>query len=127
MTIRDALAGRRSALPVGIAFGVVFGGIAALRGDLGFAAFAFALLSLFGAVLAFAPSEWAISQTSDADERQSALNDQAVRYAYMAVVTVAVVGFGVEIWRDTPGPFTLIAAIGGGTHMTSLAILRRRN
>jgi len=112
--------------PVGIAFGLVFGGIAALRGDFGFAAYAFLLLSMFGAVLAYLPSEWAISQSGDADERQRALNDEAMRLAYMAVVTVAVGGFGVELWRGKPGPFAAIAAVGGFTHMAALAVLRRR-
>jgi hypothetical protein len=126
MTIRSALASRRSALPAGIAFGSVFGGISLFRGDLGMAAFAFVLLSGFGAVLAYAPTEWAVSQTEDADERQRALNDEAMRWAYLTVVCVTAVGFGFEIWRGDPGPFTLIGAVGGFTHMAALAILGRR-
>jgi hypothetical protein len=126
MTIRSALAKRKSAFPVGIAFGVVFGGIAGVRGDLAFAAFALGLMSVFGAVLAFAPTEWAVSQSGEADERQRALNDEAVRCAYGVVVVVAVVGAGVELWRGDPGPFTLISAVGGFTHMGALAILGRR-
>lgn len=48
------------------------------------------------------------------------------QHAYSAVVCVTVAGFLIELARGRPGPFMLISAVGGFTHMGALALLRRR-
>lgn len=42
------------------------------------------------------------------------------------MITVAVVGFLWEVAQGDPGPFTLIAAVGGGTHIVATIVLRSR-
>lgn len=106
--------------------GLAVGGLALAGGRPGTALFSVALLAGFGAVLAYSPTEWAAVQSSDADERGNRINEQAMVLAYLAVIVVAVVGFGVEVYRGTTGPFTLICAVGGATHGGSIAVLRRR-
>lgn len=113
--------------PFSIGLGTVLGGLALAGGDTGMALFSVALLSAFGAVLAFTNWEWSVIQGPTADERQTTINLRAVETAYLAVISVAVSGFCVEIFRGTPGPFTLVASVGGFTHMSAIAVLRRRS
>jgi hypothetical protein len=126
MTTKAPFRSRKLLFPFGVALGLVCAVAYARRGEYGQAVFAVVLMTTFGAALAFSPSEWAVAQGRDADERQRAINDQAVRHAYGAVIVVAVGGFLVELYRGTAGPFTLISAVGGFVHMASLAILQRR-
>ena len=98
----------------------------AIAGNYGQAAFSLALLLAFGGFLSFSNSEWAVAQSAAADERQRSLNEQALRYAYLAVISVAVAGFFTELARGRTGAFTLVCAVGGFTHGISLAILKRR-
>jgi hypothetical protein len=91
------------------------------------AIFGFLLLAAFGTFFGFSRSELAVIGGPDADERQREIDNEAVRIAYMAVVTVAVCGFLWELTRgDGPGAFTLIGFVGGFTHMAATAYLRRR-
>ena len=108
------------------ALGLAVGGLALAGGRPGTALFSVVLLAGFGAVLAYSPTEWATVQSPTADERGTKINEQAMVVAYLAVVVVAVIGFGVEMYRGTAGPFTLICAVGGATHGGSIAFLRRR-
>ena len=87
---------------------------------------AFVLIFGLGLVLAYSKSEWAAVQSDAADERQKSINDEAVRFAYMAVLLVAIAGFVTELLRGDTGPFTLICAVGGFSHMAAVAFLRRR-
>lgn len=88
------------------------------------AAVSFMAMTALGAVFGFSRGEWAIAQTDGADERQKSLNTQAMLFAYYAVLAVAIVGLFGELGRDEAGAFTLVCAVGGSTHMLSLAVLR---
>ena len=118
--------GRWVVLPFAVALGAIAAALATSNGEFGFAVFAFMLLTLFGAYVGFSRSEWAIMQTGEGDERQRAVNVEAMQYAYYAVVLVTVTGFFFELAADDPGPFTLVGAVGGFTHMGALALLGRR-
>lgn len=98
----------------------------ARAGHYGQAVFGFVVIAGLGAFLAFSTTEWAVAQTVAADERQQSLNGRAMITAYHAVVAVTVVGFLRELAHGETGPFTLVGAVAGFTHMLSLAILRRR-
>ena len=86
-----------------------------------------ALVAGLGIYLALGRSEWAMASSERGDERQSRINREATVLLYCAVITVAVVGFLWEVAQNNgPGAFTLICAVGGFTHMISVAVLRRR-
>jgi len=111
----------------GTALGAVVAGAALMNGDVGFAIFAVVLMGAFSVFSAFSETEWAvIGRAGEADERQRSINDEAVHVAYFAVIAVGLGGFLVEVARGTPGPFTLMCAVGGFTHMGTIAYLRRR-
>ncbi len=118
--------GRRSALPFSVLLGSIAAALAAMNEKYAFAVFSLVLLSAFGAYLGYSGSEWAVVQGADADERQQSINLEAMRWSYYAVVLVAVGGFFVEVATGDPGAFTLVASVGGFTHMVSIAVLRRR-
>ncbi|WP_104202867.1 hypothetical protein [Billgrantia saliphila] len=67
-----------------------------------------------------------LSHDSPLDERHALIQLHALRAAYFVVLAVALVGFFWEIARGAPGAFTLICAVGGGTHLLATVILRRR-
>lgn len=67
-----------------------------------------------------------LSQDPPLDERHALIQLHALRAAYFAVLGVALIGFFWEISRGEPGAFTLIAAVGGATHILATVILRRR-
>ena len=67
-----------------------------------------------------------LSQDPPLDERHALIQLHALRAAYFAVLGVALLGFFWEIARGAPGAFTLIAAVGGATHLLATVILRRR-
>jgi hypothetical protein len=88
--------------------------------------FGFLWLSGFGALLYFGRGERTELFAEPGDERAKQIDNEAARYAYSAVTVVAVIGFLVEWARGTPGPFTLICAIGGAVHIGSVLWLRNR-
>jgi hypothetical protein len=117
--------GSRLALFVGcVGLGILAALVSIRADDYEQAAVSFIALTALGAVFGFSRSEWAIAQTDDADERQKSLNTQAMLFAYYAVLAVAIIGLFGELGRDEVGAFTLVCAVGGFTHMLSLAILR---
>lgn len=120
------LTGRRALLPFSVLLGAVVAALAWRNGNTGLAVFAMLLLPAFGAWHAFARSETAIIGTSESDERQRRISAEAVGYAYQAVVVVSVLGFFTEVAHGDAGPFTLICAVGGLTHLSAVALLRRR-
>lgn len=120
------LTGRRALFPFSILLGAIIAALAWRNGDTGLAVFAMVLLPAFGAWQAFARTETAIIGTSESDERQQRINAEAVEYAYQAVVVVSVLGFFTEVARGDPGAFTLVGAVGGFTHLSAVALLRRR-
>lgn len=67
-----------------------------------------------------------LSNDPPLDERHALIQLHALRAAYFAVLSVSLIGFFWEIARGTPGAFTLIAAVGGATHLLATAVLRRR-
>lgn len=96
--------------------------------DVVFGLLAFAVVVAFTVYVCFSRTEWAAVQRADADERQRDINMRAMQIAYMVVVVVAVIGWLDEVARGPhAGPFTLICAVGGFTHMGAIAYLRRRN
>lgn len=60
------------------------------------------------------------------DERGSAIEARASVASLYAVLAVVLPGAGVELFRGSPGPFTLVAAVGGLVYMVAIAVLRRR-
>jgi hypothetical protein len=112
-----------------VGLGAVGAGFALAGGDTWMAIFAVVLMAGFGAIVAFTPWEWSVivAEGATADERQRAISTRAMAFAYFAVIVVAVAGFFAEILRGAPGPFTLIAAVGGFSHMAAIAILQRRS
>lgn len=113
---------------VGFGFGLggVVAGAAAAGGQPVAAVFAFLAIGALGTVLALSGAEWAVIQGDTADERQRSINDEAIRASYYAVLTVALIGFVVELVRGDPGPFTFVCFVGGFTNMIAVAVLRRR-
>jgi hypothetical protein len=111
----------------GISFGLagLITGAALAGGQPVIALMAFVLIGGLGVVLAYSKSEWAAIQ-SERDERQRSINSEAVRFAYMAVLVVAVTGFVTELLHGDSGPFTMICAVGGFSHMAAVAYLKRR-
>lgn len=120
---------RWPALLVSGLLATVAAGLFLRRGEVAAAVIAAGAQIGIGAFLAFSRSELATAANSgpDADERQREINRQAILCAYVAVAAVAIPGLFVEIARGRgPGPFALICAVGGLTHMLSLLVLRRR-
>ncbi len=120
------LTGRRRYFPGSVAIALVVAALAVRNGDVRFAVFAMLWFPAFGAWQAFARSETAVINTSEADERQRAIATEAVRHAYGAVVAVAVLGLLWEVARGEPGAFAIVASVGGFTHLAATALLRRR-
>lgn len=120
------LTGRRALFPFSLVLAAVVAALAWRNGDTGLAVFAMLLLPAFGAWLAFARTETAIIGTSESDERQQRISAEAVGYAYQAVLVVSVMGFFTEVAHGDPGAFTLVCAVGGFTHLSAVALLRRR-
>ncbi|QBI19691.1 hypothetical protein ER308_09115 [Egibacter rhizosphaerae] len=67
-----------------------------------------------------------LSRDHHTEERHATIQLRATSTAYIAVVAVAVVGFFWELAQGAPGPFTLIAAVGGFTHIAATIVLRFR-
>jgi hypothetical protein len=105
---------------------VVVAGVALMSDQIGLAVFALFAIGGLAFVQAFGRSEWAVIQGGAADERQRSINAGATQFAYTAVLTIALVGLLTEIARGEAGPFTLICSVGGFSHMSAIAYLRRR-
>ena len=114
-------------LPAGIAMGCAITTAALIADRPWFGLFGLALLTAFGGYMAFSRSEFARIQGSTADERERNINLEAMQFSYSAVCLVAVAGFLYEIARGSAfGPFTLICAVGGFSHIGAVAYLKRR-
>ncbi|PAU75504.1 hypothetical protein [Halomonas salipaludis] len=89
----------------------------------------FAIMLGYAALMRFGQrfeSVQVLSQDPPLDERHALIQLHALRAAYCAVLGVALLGFFWEIARGAPGAFTLIAAVGGATHLLATMIVRRR-
>ncbi|MBD3897269.1 hypothetical protein IEI94_15530 [Halomonas sp. ML-15] len=67
-----------------------------------------------------------LSNDPPLDERHGLIQLHALRAAYFTVLVVALIGFFWEVTRGAPGAFTLIAFVGGTTHLLATVILSRR-
>lgn len=67
-----------------------------------------------------------LSHDQPLDERHGLIQLRALAIAYVAVLTVALVGFFWEITQGEPGAFTLLCFIGGTTQILATVILRRQ-
>ncbi|RFA32695.1 hypothetical protein [Alkalilimnicola ehrlichii] len=100
-----------------------------IAGELGAGLVMLAIMLIYAAVMRFGQRFEAVQILGNdppLDERHAVIQLRALAAAYLAVLTVALVGFFWEISRASPGPFTLICFVGGITHMTAAVILRRR-
>jgi hypothetical protein len=61
------------------------------------------------------------------DERINSLDMQASMVAGMAVIAAVIAGFVIEIARGQDGsPYSMLGAIGGGSYVIALVVLRLR-
>ena len=113
--------------PVCVALGLVMAAIHVSNGESGDALFALALFVPFGVLLGWGKSEWVLAISDVGDERQRRIGDEALKLSYLAVITVAVIGFvWTELRHGDYGPFGVISSVGGFTQMVSLVVLTRR-
>ncbi|MFQ3786318.1 hypothetical protein [Halomonas sp. A29] len=115
---------------IGVALGVVMFLTSWLAGDApGVGLVMLGIMLGYAALMRFGQrfeSVQMLSHDPPLDERHALIQLHALRAAYFAVLGVALIGFFWEIARGEPGAFTLIAAVGGATHLLATVILRRR-
>ena len=125
-----AEAGRPATVPaVAIVLGLVGLAVAWLGADepaLGVALLG--IMTAYAALLRYGHRAEAVAILAEhrMDERRRTIDDEAIRWAYGAVIVVALGGFGWEIAQGAPGAFTIVAATGGATHILATFVLRRR-
>jgi hypothetical protein len=61
------------------------------------------------------------------DERQRAMDREAIAWSGMAMAAVAIGGTIVQLFQGGhPDEFSLVCAVGGASYIVALAVLRRR-
>jgi hypothetical protein len=62
-----------------------------------------------------------------ADERQTVIQARAATMAFLSVMWVATIGYGIALgMRDSTWPFLLFAYVALGSYLVSWAVIRRR-
>ncbi len=131
MSRTESIPSKPVAVPLfGLALGVVMLLVAWLAaGDLWLGLGFLGIMTVYAGVLRFGQRFEAVqilSRDRQIDERLEVISLHAITWAYSAVVIVAVLGFFWEVAQGTPGPFTLVAAVAGSTHIVATIVLRSR-
>jgi len=134
MSTHDATTQKRSRqrwlIPaVALLIGVVYLVAGCLGADLSFGVVG--LLIMTGTAIALLVlghySETVAGLLDRRDERINSLDMQASMVAGMAVIAAVIAGFVIEIARGQDGsPYSMLGAIGGGSYVIALVVLRLR-
>lgn len=95
--------------------------------DLSTAVFSFLVMAVVAGLFALGGRFETIRLMRQPDERWSAIDLRATAISGIAVVTVVIGGFVVELARGQDGqPWSLIGAVGGISYIAAIAVLRWR-